>query len=179
MAGVRRIYGGRLRIDTPIEDYYRQGGILPFVFRQLLTNRKFGLLRWNARSTCSPPALAVPRGDRQPGPVWPPAQRHGRRHLVAIEGLRRCALDAKRCRFGLYLCPGADREPRVDYRANCGNMSSAVGRFAVDEGLLRAEGETVTVRIYNTNTKKLIHATFPLCDNLPEKSFGTFPTAFQ
>jgi 2-methylaconitate cis-trans-isomerase PrpF len=59
------------------------------------------------------------------------------------------------------------REPRVDYRANCGNMSSAVGPFAVDEGLLRAEGETVTVRIYNTNTKRLIHATFPLGDNLP------------
>jgi len=27
-----------LRIDTPIEiDYYRHGGILPFVLRQLLT----------------------------------------------------------------------------------------------------------------------------------------------
>src|SRR5277367_2811243 len=59
------------------------------------------------------------------------------------------------------------REPRVDYRANCGNMSSAVGPFAMDEGLVRADGETATVRIYNTNTKKLIHATFPLRDNLP------------
>jgi len=30
----------RLRIDTPIEvDYYRQGGILPFVLRQLLTKK--------------------------------------------------------------------------------------------------------------------------------------------
>jgi aconitate hydratase len=28
----------KLRIDTPIEiDYYRHGGILPFVLRQLLT----------------------------------------------------------------------------------------------------------------------------------------------
>ena len=28
-----------LRIDTPIEvDYYRHGGILPFVLRQLLSN---------------------------------------------------------------------------------------------------------------------------------------------
>jgi len=28
----------RLRIDTPIEvDYYRHGGILPFVLRQLLS----------------------------------------------------------------------------------------------------------------------------------------------
>jgi 2-methylaconitate cis-trans-isomerase PrpF len=59
------------------------------------------------------------------------------------------------------------REPRVDYRANCGNMSSAVGPFALDEGLVRAGGETATVRIYNTNTKKLIHATFPLRDNMP------------
>ncbi len=30
------------------------------------------------------------------------------------------------------------REPRVDYRANCGNMSSAVGPFALDEGLVCA-----------------------------------------
>ena len=59
------------------------------------------------------------------------------------------------------------REPRVDYRANCGNMSSAVGPFAMDEGLVRADGDAATVRIYNTNTKKLIHATFPLRDNLP------------
>lgn len=56
------------------------------------------------------------------------------------------------------------REARVDYRANCGNMSSAVGPFSIDEGLVRADGETATVRIYNTNTKKLIHATFPLRD---------------
>ncbi len=31
------------------------------------------------------------------------------------------------------------REPRVDYRSNCGNMSSAVGPFAVDEGHRPAE----------------------------------------
>jgi aconitate hydratase len=30
----------RLRIDTPIEiDYYRHGGILPFVLRQLLARK--------------------------------------------------------------------------------------------------------------------------------------------
>jgi aconitate hydratase len=30
----------KLRIDTPIEiDYYRHGGILPFVLRQLLTKQ--------------------------------------------------------------------------------------------------------------------------------------------
>jgi 2-methylaconitate cis-trans-isomerase PrpF len=56
------------------------------------------------------------------------------------------------------------REARVDWKGNCGNMSSAVGPFAVDEGLVRPNGETATVRIYNTNTKKIIHNTFELED---------------
>jgi 2-methylaconitate isomerase len=56
------------------------------------------------------------------------------------------------------------KEDRVDYRGNCGNMSSAVGPFALDEGLVRASGDSATVRVYNTNTKKLIHATFPVED---------------
>ncbi len=59
------------------------------------------------------------------------------------------------------------REPSVDYRSNCGNMSSAVGPFSLDEGLVQANGDAATVRIYNTNTRKLIHATFPLRDNKP------------
>ena len=54
------------------------------------------------------------------------------------------------------------RERAVDYKGNCGNMSSAVGPFAIDEGLIRASGEAATVRIFNTNTKKIIRATFPL-----------------
>ena len=54
------------------------------------------------------------------------------------------------------------REKAVDYKSNCGNMSSAVGPFAVDEGLIRASGDAATVRIFNTNTKKIIRATFPL-----------------
>jgi 2-methylaconitate isomerase len=56
------------------------------------------------------------------------------------------------------------RDPRVDYRSNCGNMSSAVGPFAVDEGIVRPNGDTAVVRIFNTNTKKIIRSTFPLED---------------
>jgi 2-methylaconitate isomerase len=56
------------------------------------------------------------------------------------------------------------REAAVDYRGNCGNMSSAVGPFAVDEGLVRGDGDTAVVRIFNTNTGKIIRATFPLAD---------------
>ena len=46
----------------------------------------------------------------------------------------------------------------VDYGGNCGNMSSAMGPFAVDEGLLvpRPKGSQAVVRIHNTNTKKII-----------------------
>ncbi len=58
------------------------------------------------------------------------------------------------------------KEARVDYKGNCGNMSSAVGPFAVDEGLVRPlvrpGGDTATVRIFNTNTRKIIHGTFPV-----------------
>ncbi len=50
---------------------------------------------------------------------------------------------------------------RVDYNSNCGNMSSAIGPFAVDEGLVAKprDGDAV-VRIHNTNTKKIIVSRF-------------------
>lgn len=53
----------------------------------------------------------------------------------------------------------------VDYGGNCGNMSSAIGPFAVEEGLVDAprDGEAV-VRIHNTNTSKIIVARFPVVD---------------
>jgi len=55
------------------------------------------------------------------------------------------------------------RDTFVDYGANCGNMSSAVGPFALEEGLVTApnNGEAV-VRIHNTNTSKIIVARFPV-----------------
>jgi 2-methylaconitate cis-trans-isomerase PrpF len=56
------------------------------------------------------------------------------------------------------------REALVDYRGNCGNMSSAVGPFAVDEGIVHPNGDTAVVRIFNTNTGKVIRSTFPLID---------------
>ena len=44
----------------------------------------------------------------------------------------------------------------VDNRGNCGNMSSAVGPFAVNEGLVPAVEPETVVRIYNTNTRRVI-----------------------
>src|SRR5581483_1565319 len=52
--------------------------------------------------------------------------------------------------------------PVVDYRGNCGNISSAIGPFAIDEGLVAAEAPLTRVRIHNTNTRKLIHARVPV-----------------
>ena len=57
----------------------------------------------------------------------------------------------------------AVKEARVDYAGNCGNMSAAVGPFAVEEGLVSCapDGEAV-VRIHNTNTQRIIVAQFPV-----------------
>ncbi|TXM60980.1 PrpF domain-containing protein [Methylobacterium sp. WL120] len=52
------------------------------------------------------------------------------------------------------------REARIDLSGNCGNMLSAVGPFAIDEGLASAPDGPVTIRIFNTNTKKVVHAAF-------------------
>ena len=49
---------------------------------------------------------------------------------------------------------------RVDYNGNCGNMSSAIGPFAVDEGLIPKPRSMAVVRIHNTNTRKIIVSRF-------------------
>lgn len=55
------------------------------------------------------------------------------------------------------------KDARCDWSGNCGNMSSAIGPFAVDEGLVPAPADgTALVRIHNTNTRKIIHASFPV-----------------
>ena len=56
---------------------------------------------------------------------------------------------------------GIDK-PFVDYSANCGNISSAVGPFAIDQGWVQAEEPFTIVRIFNTNTRKMIHAKVPV-----------------
>ena len=56
------------------------------------------------------------------------------------------------------------KDAKVDYSGNCGNMSSAMGPFAVDEGLVKVSGKEALVRIHNTNTRKIIHARFA-CDD--------------
>src|SRR5262247_400789 len=58
------------------------------------------------------------------------------------------------------------KDARVDYGANCGNMSAAMGPFAVDEGLVKVAGDEALIRVHNTNTKKIIWSRFPMDDGL-------------
>jgi 2-methylaconitate cis-trans-isomerase PrpF len=58
--------------------------------------------------------------------------------------------------------------PVVDWKGNCGNLSSAVGPFAVDEGLVQAADGEALVRIHQVNTRKIIHARFPVRDGRAE-----------
>lgn len=50
--------------------------------------------------------------------------------------------------------------PLVDYAQACGNLSSAVGPFAVDERLVDVADGPAVVRVFNTNTSKIYHAHF-------------------
>ena len=52
----------------------------------------------------------------------------------------------------------------VSYAGNCGNISSGVGPFAIDEGLVEALEPVTRVRIFNTNTRALIVAEVPVRD---------------
>lgn len=46
----------------------------------------------------------------------------------------------------------------VSYKGNCGNISSGVGPFAIEKGLIQTKEGTTPVRIFNTNTNKVIIA---------------------
>lgn len=48
------------------------------------------------------------------------------------------------------------QQPTVSYAGNCGNISSGVGPFAIESGLVKAVEGRTEVRIYNTNTKKVM-----------------------
>jgi 2-methylaconitate cis-trans-isomerase PrpF len=47
-------------------------------------------------------------------------------------------------------------KPVVSYAGNCGNISAGVGPFAIESGLVRARNPATMVKIFNTNTRKII-----------------------
>jgi 2-methylaconitate cis-trans-isomerase PrpF len=67
-------------------------------------------------------------------------------------------------------------EPVVDYGGNCGNLTCAIGSFAIDEGLVDVEpdADAAELRLYNTNTDSYIDQYVPLTDDGRAASRGEF-----
>lgn len=67
-------------------------------------------------------------------------------------------------------------EPVIDYGGNCGNLTCAIGSFAIDEGLVGVDSEAdeADLRLYNTNTDSYIDQRVPLTDDGRAASRGDF-----
>jgi len=61
---------------------------------------------------------------------------------------------------------------RVDYGANCGNMTAAVPLFAVDEGMAAVTEPCTTVHMRNLNTDSLITAVVRIDPDTHETALG-------
>lgn len=66
----------------------------------------------------------------------------------------------------LFLQVGVDSDMVTD-RQNCGNMLAGVGPFAVERGLVQAEGDEASVRILMRNNGGLARSTFRIRDGMP------------
>ncbi|KIK21541.1 hypothetical protein PISMIDRAFT_681225 [Pisolithus microcarpus 441] len=78
------------------------------------------------------------------------------------------------------------RDATVDYAGNCGNLSSMVGAFALEERICtkHESSDQTTIRLFNTNTNSHIHTTFPVTSvngqilpklDLPQTSIAGVP----
>ncbi|WP_262047390.1 2-methylaconitate cis-trans isomerase PrpF family protein [Bradyrhizobium sp. Bra78] len=62
--------------------------------------------------------------------------------------------------------------PSVDYSSNCGNLASAVGPFAIEEGLVAASEPVTEVRIWQANIRRRIIARVPTLAGSPVEEGG-------
>lgn len=53
-------------------------------------------------------------------------------------------------------------KPQVDYQSNCENMTTVVGPFAIDEGLVKAVEPYTYLKLLNLNTEKIIEVKVPV-----------------
>ena len=180
----------RAPIQTPITAAYYRGGTSravffqphhlpqdrakwPSIFRQVMgSGDPFGrqLDGMGAGiSSLSKICLVEPHGKRKVIPKQAIADRvryqgpDGARNLLEKVQVRGDAVDGIDVDY-TFVGLGIEND-EVDVAGNCGNMSSAIGPYAYNAGLLpprvyaRGNGR-VTVRIRNTNTGKIIDATF-------------------
>src|ERR1700712_1327505 len=57
--------------------------------------------------------------------------------------------------------------PVGSFDTNCGNISSAVGPYAISEGIVAAQAPSTLVRVHNTNTGKILKLKVPVRDGAP------------
>jgi 2-methylaconitate cis-trans-isomerase PrpF len=73
------------------------------------------------------------------------------------------------------------RDGAVGYRGTCGNITAAVATYAIDAGWVSDTTSPALVRIFNTNTKKLVHAHVPMNGSqpsiIPESWFALHPAS--
>jgi 2-methylaconitate cis-trans-isomerase PrpF len=58
-------------------------------------------------------------------------------------------------------------EPDIDYLSLCGNISSAVGAFAIAENLVEPAEPVTVVRVYNTNLDRVLTLEVPVTGGRP------------
>jgi 2-methylaconitate cis-trans-isomerase PrpF len=58
-------------------------------------------------------------------------------------------------------------QPRVDWHSLCGNISSAVGAYAVREGMVSATEPLTHVRVHNTNLNRVLTIEVPTSGGVP------------
>ena len=66
--------------------------------------------------------------------------------------------------------------PEIDFRSLCGNITSAVGAYAIAENLVEPTEGTTIVRIYNTNLSRVLTVEVPVRDGRPVET-GDFAIA--
>ncbi|KRA44831.1 2-methylaconitate cis-trans isomerase PrpF family protein [Devosia sp. Root635] len=57
--------------------------------------------------------------------------------------------------------------PQVDWLSLCGNISSAVGAFAIEEGMVAADEPLTIVRVFNTNLNRVLTIEVPVLEGRP------------
>ncbi len=57
--------------------------------------------------------------------------------------------------------------PVVSYDISCGNITAAVGVYAVEEGYVRPTDPATVVRVHNTNTGQIIRIEVPVHEGIP------------
>ena len=65
----------------------------------------------------------------------------------------------------------------IGFLGNCGNLSAAVGPYAIASGVfspncVSEDSQALTMRIWNSNTGKLIRTTFPVREGVPQLEGG-------